>query len=100
MEERTDLWFYPDKSFCRQAPSNIHSLEIYGRWRKSRSQAFKESRMQEPDVQKNLKPNALICRALSGKYYLCTTISCVSEADLLLYAGMTLTVVPRAAPGR
>jgi len=56
--------------------------------------------MQEPNVQKKFKANALICRALFGKYNLNTTISCVSEANLLLYAGMTLTVTPRAAPGR
>ena len=56
--------------------------------------------MQEPTSKKNLKANALICRALSGKYNLHTTISCVSEADLLLYVGMTPTVIPKAAPGR
>ena len=67
------------------------------------SQEAKHSGSREcrsPTSKKNLKPNALICRALSGKYSLYTTISCVSEGDLLLYAGMTLTVIPKAAPDR
>jgi hypothetical protein len=63
----------------------------------SRSQEVENERAQRP---RNLKANALISRALSRKYSLYTTISCVSEADLLLYVGMTLTVIPKAAPGR
>jgi len=53
-----------------------------------------------PTSKKNFKANALIYKALSGKYNLYTTISCVSEADLLLYVDMTLTVIPKAALGR
>jgi hypothetical protein len=43
------LSFYPDKSVRRQAPSKIEFLQLYGRWRKSRSQEVENTRVRGPE---------------------------------------------------
>jgi hypothetical protein len=53
MENGTDLSFYPGKSSRRQAPSNIHSLERSGRWKKPGIQEVEHAEAQRP--KKNLK---------------------------------------------